>query len=395
MLTTYVSRIVFLVIGICCIINHVYAESMLVKKQKFTTENFKTMSGDVLPVVNVGWESYGKLNSKRDNVILITHYFSGTSHAAGKYNANDVKAGYWDAIIGPGKAIDTNRYYVISSDTLVNANAKDPNVITTGPATVNPKTKRPYGLDFPVVTIRDFVNVQHALLKSLGISKLHAVVGASMGSHQALEWATAYPDMIPRVISVIGLGATDSYGVAALENWVMPIKQDPHWNNGNYYGHEEPTTGLVNSFKVITLTAQHANILDRRFAEKQRVDDGPKQSILNDFAVNSWIDEYARSRAKMSDANHILYLARACQLFTIGQNGSLAKGIAPIKAKILFLPAKNDLLLPSYTTRSVYEMLKSQGKEVKYEEIEGPWGHLDGIFSIGQKSKTIADFLSS
>ena len=163
------------------------ADTMLVEKQHFTTKDFTTVSGVTLEQVDIGWESYGKLNANKDNVILITHYFSGTSHAAGKYKADDALPGYWDAIIGPGKAIDTNKYYVISSDTLVNANWHDENVITTGPASTNPKTGKPYGLDFPVVTITDFVNVQKRLLDSLGITKLHAVMGASMGSFQALE----------------------------------------------------------------------------------------------------------------------------------------------------------------------------------------------------------------
>ena len=132
------------------------------------------MSGVTLSQVDVGWESYGTLNKAKDNVVLITHYFSGTSHAAGKYKADDALAGYWDALIGPGKAIDTNKYFVISSDTLVNANWHDPNVITTGPASTNPATGKPYGLDFPVVTITDFVEVQKRLLDSLGINKLHA-----------------------------------------------------------------------------------------------------------------------------------------------------------------------------------------------------------------------------
>ncbi|OZB03459.1 MAG: homoserine acetyltransferase, partial [Idiomarina sp. 34-48-12] len=194
-----------------------HSNELLVEKKTFTTKDFATVSGEVISEVTVGWEAYGNLNEAKDNVILITHYFSGNSHAAGKYTPNDPQPGYWDAIIGPGKAIDTNKYYVVSSDTLVNAFPHLPHVITTGPASTNPKTGKPYGLDFPVVTIRDFVNVQHALLTSLGIEKLHAVVGASMGSLQALEWSVAYPDMVERMISVIGAGAMDAWTITALE----------------------------------------------------------------------------------------------------------------------------------------------------------------------------------
>ena len=145
----------------------------LVEKQVFISEDFVTFGGETIPEVRVGWEAYGELNEEKDNVILITHFFSGTSHAAGRYQESDPMPGYWDAIIGPGKAIDTNKYYVISSDTLVNQSPYDPNVVTTGPASINPETGKPYGLDFPVVTIRDFVNVQKLLLDNLGIDKLH------------------------------------------------------------------------------------------------------------------------------------------------------------------------------------------------------------------------------
>jgi protein-S-isoprenylcysteine O-methyltransferase Ste14 len=167
---------------------------LVVEKQVFEMPLFKTFGGQHIKDVKVGWEAYGTLNEDKSNVILITHYFSGSSHAAGKYNSDDAATGYWDSIIGPGKAIDTDRFYVVSVDTLANLNAYDPNVITTGPASINPDTGKPYGLDFPVVTIRDFVNVQKALLESLGISKLYAVIGPSMGSMQAIDWATAYPD---------------------------------------------------------------------------------------------------------------------------------------------------------------------------------------------------------
>src|SRR3954453_658547 len=176
----------------------------LVEKEIFELPSYTTLHGATIRDVRIGWESYGALNGLRDNAVLVTHYFSGTSHAAGRYKPDDPLPGYWDAIIGPGKAIDTDKYFVLSSDTLVNMNVKDPNVVTTGPASIDPRTGKPYGMRFPIVTIRDFVNVQKALLDSLGIRRLHAVMGASMGCLQAMEWASAYPDMMQRVIAVIG-----------------------------------------------------------------------------------------------------------------------------------------------------------------------------------------------
>ncbi|KFZ30434.1 homoserine acetyltransferase [Pseudidiomarina salinarum] len=367
---------------------------MLVEKQTFTTENFATVSGEVIPVVNVGWESYGQLNEAKDNVILITHYFSGNSHAAGKYTADDAMPGYWNSIIGPGKAIDTDKYFVISSDTLVNAFPNDPNVITTGPISINPATGEPYGLDFPVVTIRDFVNVQRELLSSLGINKLHAVAGASMGSLQAIEWAAAYPDQVERMISVIGAGAMDAWTIMALEHWARPIKADPNWNQGDYYEGVAPLEGITSTLAMITQEAMHPVIMNMQAPQQQTLPADGLASVTNNLPAVDYLFGAAASRAPLADANHLLYLVRANQLFVAGHQEDLASGLQRIKAKTLFLPASNDLLLQPYLAKQTVELLEAQGKDPIYEEIDGIWGHLDGIFSIQTKAETIKAFLA-
>ncbi|WP_335990772.1 E22 family MetX-like putative esterase [Pseudoalteromonas sp. CH_XMU1449-3] len=369
------------------------ADTMLVEKQHFTTKDFTTVSGVTLEQVDIGWESYGKLNANKDNVILITHYFSGTSHAAGKYKADDALPGYWDAIIGPGKAIDTNKYYVISSDTLVNANWHDENVITTGPASTNPKTGKPYGLDFPVVTITDFVNVQKRLLDSLGITKLHAVMGASMGSFQALEWATRYPDKVERLIHVIGAATMDAWTVAALEKWALPIRLDKNWQQGNYYGKERPLDGLAATMLNITQDAMHPIIYNASFPDFNVLDEGALKDIRTLPKLNQVLAQRAMARAKTQDANHVLYLVRASQLFTAGMQSDLTTALKNVSAKTLLLPATNDLLLRPENMRTVFDTMKAAGKDVEISEIEGSWGHLDGIFSIAPKAQLISEFL--
>ncbi|MEL7577887.1 homoserine O-acetyltransferase [Pseudoalteromonas sp. D15MCD-2] len=369
------------------------ADTMLVEKQHFTTKDFTTVSGVTLEQVDIGWESYGKLNANKDNVILITHYFSGTSHAAGKYKADDALPGYWDAIIGPGKAIDTNKYYVISSDTLVNANWHDENVITTGPASTNPKTGKPYGLDFPVVTITDFVNVQKRLLDSLGITKLHAVMGASMGSFQALEWATRYPDKVERLIHVIGAATMDAWTVAALEKWALPIRLDKNWQQGNYYGKERPLDGLAATMLNITQDAMHPIIYNASFPGFNVLDEGALKDIRTLPKLNQVLAQRAMARAKTQDANHVLYLVRASQLFTAGMQSDLTTALKNVSAKTLLLPATNDLLLRPENMRTVFDTMKAAGKDVEISEIEGGWGHLDGIFSIAPKAQLISEFL--
>ncbi len=368
---------------------------LLVDKKAFTTTNFATVGGEVIPEVTVGWESYGHLNAAKDNVILITHFFSGNSHAAGKYSPEDPAPGYWDAIIGPGKAIDTDKYFVISSDTLVNAFPGLPHVITTGPASINPHTGKTYGLDFPVVTIRDFVNVQHELLASLGITKLHAVIGPSMGSLQAIEWAAAYPDMVERMVSVIGAGAMDAWTIMALEHWARPIKADPNWNQGNYYEGEKPLTGLTSTLAMITQQAMHPVSMNMRAPKPEVLPEAGLASVTNSLPTLDFLFESSAARAPLADANHILYLVRANQLFIAGHDTDLATGLAKIKAKTLFLPAKGDLLLQPYLAQQAVDVLNSQNKNPQYEEIEGIWGHLDGLFSIATKADVLAEFLNS
>jgi homoserine O-acetyltransferase/O-succinyltransferase len=370
-----------------------HADVGLVHKQVFSTQNFVTLGGPSIPELSIGWEAYGALNEARDNVILITHFFSGSSHAAGRYAESDALPGYWDSIIGPGKAVDTDLFYVLSSDTLVNQEPHNPNVITTGPATVNPATGEPWGLQFPVVTIRDFVNVQKALLDSLGVTRLHAVMGASMGSLQALDWATAYPDYVPRVISVIGGGAVDPWTIATLQQWANPILADPNWNNGNYYGGPAPSDGLRQALGMITLQAMHPLMFNQIYATSGPAEIAPLQDIRANFAVVDQLNAAANARALYADANHVLYLVRANQLFMAGFAGNLADGLAPVQAKTLFLPASNDLLLQPYLAQAAHQTLLDLGKRSAYEEIAGPWGHLDGVYLIDQKADLIRSFL--
>lgn len=369
-------------------------ETMLVEKKVFEMDTFQTFGGKTIKQVKLGWESYGELNADKSNVILVTHYFTGNSHAAGKYNENDEKAGYWDVLIGPGKAIDTNRFFVVSMDTFANVGVNDPNVVTTGPASINPDTGKPYGLRFPVVTIRDFVNAQKALLDSLGIEKLHAVVGPSMGSMQAIEWAATYPDKVERMVSVIGTGHFDAWSTIGLHQWGVPIKLDPNWQGGDYYGKTAPTEGLVASLKLITLNALHPDFINNANKDFSPLESEPLQDILAQHSAVKWIEGRARERANIMDANHILYLIRACQLFVTGHDGDLKAGLAKIKAKTLFLPSAGDLLLMPHLAKASHNELKKMGKQSEYAELKGAFGHLDGFFALSPHEAKIRDFLS-
>ena len=368
------------------------SQAMLVNKQAFEIEHFKTENGAVISPVKVGWEAYGKLNDDKSNVILVTHFFSGSSHAAGKYQEADAAPGYWDAIIGPGKAIDTNKYYVLSVDTLGNANVFDPNVITTGPATINPATGKPYGLTFPVVTIGDFVEVQKALLDSLGIDKLHAVIGGSMGSFQAIEWASRYPQRVERLIPVIGTAYIDAWAAVRLERWAYPIKQDPAWRGGDYYQHGQPEQGLTTALAYIIQDAVYPTGFNMRYPAPA-TDKAPHQDILASFSAWDQLMAHAKLRARMQDANHILYLVRASQLYRAGMGDNWQQALSRVQAKTLFLPATGDQLLLPEMAQASAEALRAAGKTVEYAEIPGIWGHLDGVVGIAAVADNIRSFL--
>nr|VFJ50191.1 MAG: homoserine O-acetyltransferase [Candidatus Kentron sp. DK] len=378
--------------------NPAFAYEGIVTKQTFTMPSYTTIGGETISDVQVGWESYGTLNAAKDNVVLVPHHFSATSHVAGRYDISDGAYGYWDSIIGSGKAIDTDKYFVISSDTLVNMQPKNPTVVTTGPATINPATGVPYGMSFPLVTIRDFVNVQKALLDSLGITSLHAVAGVSMGAMQAIEWASAYPKMVKRVIPVAAHGEGNSYWIALTNLWMLPIKLDPNWNNGDYYSSTLPTDGLRDAFKMILVTAWNWKWADESFGRDWAVaDEDPAAAFGNQYEIEAWLDATATALGTYADANHFLYLAKACQNFVAGHGGSLEAGLAAIESPVLLIYSPDDLLFPADHVWRTKTLIEADGnpKKVGMVELSGIQGHADGVYSISQAADRIEDFLNS
>ncbi len=360
---------------------------VIVEKKTFEMPSYSTVAGETIKSVKIGWEAVGTLNADKSNAILITHYFSGTSHAFGKYAASDKVAGYWNAIIGPGKAIDTNKYYVLSSDTLVNLNTKMPSVVTTGPASINPDTGKPYGLSFPVVSIKDFVRVQKALIDSLGIKKLKAVMGASMGGLQAYEWAQSYPETVERIVPVIASASAEPFLIGWLDIWAQPIRLDPKWNNGDYYDKEPPTEGLKAAFKIVTLQANSWEWARKTFGTAP-AEEGkdPGKAFMNQFKIESFLDQAAAARAAVSDANHFLYLCKANQLASVD----------PMKIKVptLVLYAPNDLIFYEPIVEDTIQKIAAAGTVVESGTLPGPNGHNNGIAQIGLGADKISAFLA-
>ena len=370
----------------------------IVHKEPMYLGDYRTINGGQIKNVKVGYETYGTLSPDKDNVILLCHGSINNSHFAGKYDPSDPRPGIWDHVIGPGNIIDTDKYYVIASDSLTNFWAKDPNVFTTGPTSVNPDspTGERYGMRFPIVTIADFVNVQKMLLDKLGIRKLHAVMGYSMGAMQALEWAARYPDMVARAISVVGQAEQGPYNIELKDIVQSIIKLDPNWNNGNYYGHgkKEPEEGLFLAYKAFKMTITSYAPLERKF-DRAWADPtkNPAESWDNKFAVQAYYDQALRLEIKHADANSWLYIAQALNLFQTGHEYNLRGGIARIKAKVLFIPSKSDQLMFPDFSRKAYLLMKSMGKDVDYFELDGDGGHSE-LVNIDQAETKLRAFLN-
>ena len=362
-----------------------------VEKKTFALPTYTTVGGKTIKDVKVGYETYGKLNAAGDNAIFVAHFFSGTSHAAGKYAPADAAPGYWDPVIGSGRPIDTDKYFVISADTLANLNTKDPNVVTTGPATVDPDTGKPYAMSFPVVSMRDSVRVHKALVDSLGVKKLHAVAGASGGSIQAMEWAALYPAFVERVVHVIGPGFDiHPYVIQMLDLWSAPITVDARWNKGDYYGKEEPVDGIAVSLMTVTITARSFGWAEKTFGYRWAdAAKSPGDAMPNLFAIQDALAKAGVARAKTTDANSLIYMAKANQLYRLTDDE--VKGI---KAKILFVPASSDEIFPPDLSQRAAARFKAQGGTAEVAIIDGDGGQLDGVLNVARQGEAIRAFLS-
>jgi len=362
-----------------------------VEKKTFAVPSYTTVGGKTIPNVRVGYESYGKLNAAGDNVIFVPHFFTGTSHAAGKYQASDAAPGYWDPVIGSGRPLDTDKYFVVSADALVNLNTKDPNVVTTGPSTVDPATNKPYGMSFPVVSYRDTVRVHKALLDSLGVKKLHAVVGASGGSIQAMEWGALYPDYVQRIVHVIGPGFDISpYVIEMIDVWMTPIRMDPKWNGGDYYGRDEPLDGVANALKIITITTRAHGWAEKTFGYKPAdAAKAPAAAMANAYSIEDALMKAGVARARTADANSMLYTSKANQLFQLSD-----EEVKGMKARILFVPARSDMIFPPEMSERAAARYRAQGGVAEVAVIEGDGGHLEGVLGVAKQGEAIRAFLA-
>lgn len=345
-------------------------------------------SGASLAPVTLAYETYGALSPGRDNAVLLLHALSGDAHAAGRHGAADRKPGWWDDMVGPGRPFDTDRYFVICSNVIGGCMG------STGPSSLNPATGRPYGASFPVVTIADMVRAQTRLLDALGIDRLLAVAGGSMGGFQALEWATAYPD---RVRSAVLL-ATSARHSAQMIAWNAigrrAIVGDPRWRGGDYYGHEPPADGLAVARMIGHITYLSDVALERKFGRDTRGGERPGYTLEQEFAIESYLEHQGASFNARFDANSYLYITKAMDYWDLpGRYGSLDAALSRSRAAFLLLSFESDWLYPTAESQAIAESLRRVGRPVRHVELPSTAGHDAFLVDYAPQQPLITEFL--
>lgn len=342
-------------------------------------------NGEKLGPITIAYETYGRLNQQRSNAVLILHALSGDAHAAG-FHKGDEKPGWWDDMIGPGKAFDTDKYFVICSNVLGGCKG------TTGPSSVNPKTGEKYGLDFPIISILDMVNVQKHLIDHLKIDQLLSVAGGSMGGMQALEWLVSYPDRLKSAIVIATAAKHSPQQIAFHEVGREAITADPHWKEGHYYGGHSPAKGLAVARMVGHITYMSEISMAEKFGRRLSNNGKP-----NKFGIGFEVEEYLHNRGdhfvKRFDANSYLYITKAIDSFDVSRGKELYEVFKGIKAKVLVLGFKSDWLYPASQSKEIVKACKLAGVDATYCEIDSTYGHDAFLLEVEEETHLIKHFL--
>jgi homoserine O-acetyltransferase len=347
-------------------------------------------SGAMLAPLTLAYETYGVLNERRDNAILLLHALSGDAHAAGWHRSTDRKPGWWDSMVGPGRPFDTDRYFVICSNVIGGCQG------STGPSSTNPATGRPYGAQFPVVTIGDMVRAQARLLDRLGIEQLLAVAGGSMGGFQALEWATAYPKRVRGAILLATSARSSVQTLAWNAIGRRAIMSDPRWRGGDYYGAEPPIDGLAVARMIGHITYLSEPSLERKFGRAFNASDAPSYTLEPEFAIESYLSYQGASFNARFDANTYLYIAKAMDYWDLpARYGSLDAALAHSQAAYLLLSFTSDWLYPTAESLLIADSLRRVGRPVKHVELPSTAGHDAFLVDYEPQGPLIEQFLES
>ncbi len=347
-------------------------------------------SGRRLGPITILYETYGELNAARSNAVMIFHATSASHHAAGYHTPEDRRPGWWDAMIGPGKAFDTERYFVVCTNFIGGCHG------STGPAAINPATGKPFGLSFPVITIGDMVQAQRAVVEHLGLTELHCVAGGSMGGMQALEWTVRFPEMVRSAVILASTATISAQGIAFHAIGRNAITADPDWYDGAYYGRGHPRRGLAIARMVGHLTYLSDESLGKRFGRKLQERDRFEYDFSNEFEVESYLDHKGARFAEEFDANSYLYITKAMDYYDLTSHaGGLAGAFAGTAAKFLLVSFTSDWLYPSAQSKAMVSALMQAGNDVSYVEIDSPHGHDSFLLETVRQTRIIRSFLAS
>jgi len=345
--------------------------------------------GSSLTELNIRYETYGTLNKDKSNAVLILHALSGDAHVAGYHSYDDKKAGWWDQMVGSGKCFDTDKYFIVCSNTIGGCSG------TTGPRSINPLTGKRYNMDFPVITIGDMVRAQYLLMQHLGISQWLSVVGGSMGGMQALKWSIDYPEAVK---SVIAIATTHSLSPQAIAfDWVgrNAIMSDPAWHNGNY---EDilPEKGLSTARMLAHITYLSEKSMDLKFGRKLKCSENYLFDFSKNFEVESYLDHQGQVFTERFDANSYLYITRAMDYFDLKDSaeGNLKKAFKNVTADFLVISFSSDWLFPPEHSRQIVKALRNNNLNITYCNIDSNYGHDAFLLEVDTMTSLMSDFLS-
>ncbi|MCC5021913.1 MAG: homoserine O-acetyltransferase [Candidatus Synoicihabitans palmerolidicus] len=376
---------------------------LVVPRDYVSTAPFTFVCGRTIPGYTLRYETYGHLNPAGDNAILVCHALSGDHHCAGIHHLTDRKVGWWNNIIGPGKALDTNRYFVLCSNVLGGCQG------STGPLSTDPATGAPYGINFPLVTIHDMVRAQERWLRALGVTRLQGVIGGSMGGMQVLAWGIQFPSYVRKLLAMATTARESAQAIAFNEVGRQAILQDPDWVGGNYPVGGGPRVGLAIARMMAHITYLSDASMSRKFgrrtvAERSHrdalspspsTDESADHAFDVQFEVESYLRHQGKSFPNRFDANSYLYITRALDQFDLAAGpGTLQAAFAPVKAHTLVVGFTSDWLFPPEQNRAIVTALLRAGKHASYAELATDLGHDSFLLESPQLYDLGRDFLA-
>lgn len=353
-------------------------------------KTMKLECGKELGPITLAYETYGSLDPQASNAVMVFHALSGGAHAAGYHTKEDPKPGWWDGMIGPGKAIDTDKYYVISSNIIGSCYG------STGPSSINPETKKPFGMDFPLFTISDIVHAQRMLLDNLGVQRLLCGLGGSIGGMQAMEWTVAYPDRIFSASPIASTSKRNALSIGLSEAQRQAIMSDPKWNGGDYYRESPPVKGLALARMIGHLTYLSEQAMERKFGRRLQENCTFTSNFSANFEVENYLHYQGRKFVDRFDANSYLYITKASDCFDLSEKwgqGSLFKAFSRTLARFLVISFSSDWLYTTEQSREMVTAMKKAGLEVSFCEIQADHGHDSFLLAQAELGELLSGFL--